>query len=58
MTKQVVVLCRRLTVPLTGTGEATLSKLMQDDSTYTFSELPRVNPLHKVWRHVEQQLVS
>ena len=39
---------RRLTVPLTGAGEASLSKLMKDDSAYTFSELPRMNPLYKV----------
>lgn len=39
---------RRLTVPLTGTGEATLSKLMKDDSAYTFAELPRINPQYKV----------
>ncbi len=40
--------CRRLTVPLSGDGEATLSKLMKDDDAYTFSELPRINPHYKV----------
>ena len=39
---------RRLTVPLVGSGEATLSKLMKDDDEYTFSELPRINPHYKV----------
>lgn len=43
-----VCLCRRLTVPLSGAGEATLSKLMKDDDAYTFSELPRINPHYKV----------
>lgn len=37
----------RLTVPLTGDGEATISKLMKDDGAYTFSELPRMNPHFK-----------
>lgn len=37
----------RLTVPLSGDGEATMSKLMKDDSAYTFSELPRINPNYK-----------
>lgn len=37
----------RLTVPLSGDSEATLSKLMKDDDSYTFSELPRINPHYK-----------
>lgn len=41
---------RRLTVPLTASGEATMSKLMKDDDEYTFSELPRINPRYKVCR--------
>ncbi len=53
--------CRRLTVPLTGSGEATLGKLMKDDKAYTFSELPRINPHHKVsplWPHLIRLSVS
>lgn len=40
--------CRRMTVPLDGSSQqATISPLMKDDS-YTFCELPRVNPNNKV----------
>lgn len=39
---------RRVTVPLDGSSSsATMKNLMKDDS-YTFCELPRVNPNHKV----------
>ncbi len=41
-------LCRRVTVPLDGSSStATLQPLMKDNS-YTFCELPRVNPHDKV----------
>ena len=43
-----MLLDRRMTIPLAGDGEATMTKLMKDDSAYTFSELPRINPHHKV----------
>ena len=43
-----MLLSRRLTVPLSGDGDATMSKLMKNDSEYTFSELPRINPHYKV----------
>ena len=51
---------RRLTVPLTGDGDATMSKLMKDDAEYTYAELPRINPHYKVIRqsHYSQPLVS
>ena len=39
---------RRLTVPLTGDGDATMSKLMKNDAEYTYAELPRINPQYKV----------
>ncbi len=43
-----LVPCRRMTVPLDGSSQqATIAPLMKDDS-YTFCELPRVNPNNKV----------
>ena len=49
-----------MTVPLTGDGEATMSKLMKDDAEYTYAELPRINPHYKVIRqsHYFQAAVS
>ncbi len=36
-------------MPLDGaSSSATLAPLMRDDAAYTFSELPRVHPGHKV----------
>lgn len=46
--------CRRITLPLDGSStEVKVDSLMRDDASYTFAELPRVNPKVKV-RHRSQ----
>lgn len=43
--------CRRITLPLDGSStDVKVDSLMRDDASYTFAELPRVNPKVKV-RH-------
>lgn len=43
-------MCRRITVPLDGSSaEVKVEDLMRDDTSYTSTDMPRVNPGVKVW---------
>lgn len=39
---------RRITIPLDGSSkDVKVENLMRDDASYTFAELPRINPSYK-----------